>query len=117
MGSAFTFHGTFPTACTAISIVEATDFLLCAAFKSKNLTSGVEATMTQASSTADFIKLSEREQEVLRLLAEGWRNREIAAKLHLSPHTVKTHVRGIMNKLGVNHRIQAVVFALRNGLV
>lgn len=62
-------------------------------------------------------RLSDRELQVLALLAEGCSNPEIAAELCLSRNTVKTHVRNILNKLGVDHRIQAVVIALRNGLV
>lgn len=61
--------------------------------------------------------LSERELEVLKLMVEGYSNPEIAEKLYLSPNTVKTHVRGIMNKLSVDDRVQAAVVALRSGLV
>ncbi len=62
-------------------------------------------------------QLSERETEVLKLMVEGYSNPEIAAALYLSPNTVKTHVRGIMNKLAVDDRVQAAVVALRAGLV
>lgn len=61
--------------------------------------------------------LSDREMEVLRLIVEGYSNPEIAKALYLSEHTVKTYVRGIMNKLLVNDRVQAAVLALRSGLV
>lgn len=61
--------------------------------------------------------LSQRELEVLKLMVEGYSNPEIAEKLYLSPNTVKTHVRGIMNKLSVDDRVQAAVVALRSGLV
>jgi NarL family two-component system response regulator LiaR len=61
--------------------------------------------------------LSEREMEVLRLIVEGKSNNEIAKELYLSPNTIKTHVRGIMNKLAVDDRVQAAVVALRSGLV
>jgi DNA-binding NarL/FixJ family response regulator len=61
--------------------------------------------------------LSGRELEVLKLMVEGLSNPEIAEKLYLSPNTVKTHVRGIMNKLAVDDRVQAAVVALRSGLV
>jgi len=61
--------------------------------------------------------LSGRELEVLKLMVEGYSNPEIAQKLYLSPNTVKTHVRGIMNKLSVDDRVQAAVVALRSGLV
>ncbi len=62
-------------------------------------------------------QLSQRELEVLKLMVEGMSNPEIAAVLYLSPNTVKTHVRGIMNKLAVDDRVQAAVVALRAGLV
>lgn len=61
--------------------------------------------------------LSARELEVLKLMVEGLSNPQIAEKLYLSPNTVKTHVRGIMNKLAVDDRVQAAVVALRSGLV
>ncbi len=61
--------------------------------------------------------LSQRELEVLKLMVEGYSNPEIAAQLYLSPNTIKTHVRGIMNKLAVDDRVQAAVVALRSGLV
>ncbi len=62
-------------------------------------------------------QLSQREMEVLKLMVDGLSNPEIAAALYLSPNTVKTHVRGIMNKLAVDDRVQAAVVALRAGLV
>jgi len=62
-------------------------------------------------------QLSEREMDVLKLMVEGLSNPEIAAELYLSPNTIKTHVRGIMNKLAVDDRVQAAVTALRTGLL
>jgi NarL family two-component system response regulator LiaR len=61
--------------------------------------------------------LSPREMDVLQLLVQGLSNIEIAAALFLSPNTIKTHLRGIMNKLAVDDRVQAAVVALRSGLV
>jgi DNA-binding NarL/FixJ family response regulator len=60
--------------------------------------------------------LSEREMEVLKLIVEGKSNAEIAEQLYLSTNTIKTHVRGIMNKLAVDDRVQAAVIALRSGI-
>jgi DNA-binding NarL/FixJ family response regulator len=60
--------------------------------------------------------LSERETEVLKLIVEGKSNAEIAEQLYLSTNTIKTHVRGIMNKLAVDDRVQAAVIALRSGI-
>jgi NarL family two-component system response regulator LiaR len=62
-------------------------------------------------------QLSQREMEVLKLMVDGKSNPEIAAELYLSPNTIKTHIRGIMNKLAVDDRVQAAVVALRAGLV
>jgi two-component system NarL family response regulator len=62
-------------------------------------------------------KLSARELEILKLLAEGHTNSEISDQLYVSTSTVKTHIRGILNKFGVNHRIQAAVLAVRQGLI
>jgi len=62
-------------------------------------------------------QLSQRELEVLKLMVEGKSNPEIAAALYLSTNTVKTHVRGIMNMLSVDDRVQAAVVALRTGIV
>ena len=63
------------------------------------------------------LPLSDRELQVLRLVAEGMSNHEIAADLVVSPETVKSHIKHIMEKLAVNDRTQAVVQALRLGLV
>lgn len=67
--------------------------------------------------TSHVGQLSQREMEVLKLMVEGYSNPEIGAALYLSPNTIKTHVRGIMNKLAVDDRVQAAVVALRSGLV
>ncbi|MHB1296362.1 MAG: response regulator [Anaerolineae bacterium] len=61
--------------------------------------------------------LSEREREVLRLLAQGLSNEDIAQQLYLSKGTVRNYVSAILEKLGVSDRTQAAVLALRYGLV
>jgi len=62
-------------------------------------------------------KLTDRETEVLRLLAQGKANKEIGAELFIGERTVKTHVSSILSKLGVSSRTQAAIYALRIGLV
>lgn len=61
--------------------------------------------------------LTERETEVLRLLAQGESNKQIARSLHIAEKTVKTHVSNILSKLGVQSRTQATLYAVRIGLV
>ena len=61
--------------------------------------------------------LTGREREVLALIAEGLANKEIAARLHISENTVKTHVRHILEKLGLRSRAEAAAYAVREGLI
>jgi len=61
--------------------------------------------------------LTEREAEVLRLVAQGLSNQDIARKLNISDPTVRTHVSNILSKLHLATRIQAALYALREGLV
>jgi len=61
-------------------------------------------------------ELSERELQVLKLIADGKDNAQIAAELHISPKTVKNHISNILMKLQIENRIQAAVFAVRSGL-
>ena len=62
-------------------------------------------------------ELSDREIEVLKLIANGQDNAVIAAELHISPKTVKNHISNILMKLQIDNRIQAAVYAVRSGIV
>jgi len=68
-------------------------------------------TLTEAENS-----LTDREQEVLQLIADGMNNHEIAVKLVISEKTVKSHVSNILNKLHLDDRTQAAIYALRHGL-
>jgi DNA-binding NarL/FixJ family response regulator len=61
--------------------------------------------------------LTDREREILQLLAEGMRNDGIAEKLFISPQTVQTHVRNILGKLRVHSKLEAVAFAVKHGAI
>jgi NarL family two-component system response regulator LiaR len=61
--------------------------------------------------------LTDREREILQLLAEGMRNDDIATKLFISPQTVQTHVRNILGKLRVHSKLEAVAFAVKHGAI
>ena len=66
----------------------------------------------------DYVEsMTERELDVLQEMAYGRRNSEIARNLHISEGTVKTHIHHILDKLGVENRTQAVILALRRGMV
>jgi two-component system, NarL family, response regulator LiaR len=67
--------------------------------------------------TLEMYPLSDREQQVLQLIVDGYDNAAIAVQLHIGVGTVKTHVRHILGKLSVSDRTQAAVRALRLGLV
>jgi DNA-binding NarL/FixJ family response regulator len=82
--------------------------------------SGHDSSDGHAPKASDFLSgrpLSGREAQVLRLLAEGKNNVEIARELFISRQTVKKHVSSIFAKLETDNRVQAAVYAVRNGIV
>ena len=66
---------------------------------------------------AEVKMLTQREREVLRLLADGLRNEEIGRRLHIAAETARAHIRNAMRKLGAATRTQAVATALRQSLI
>jgi two-component system, NarL family, response regulator DevR len=66
---------------------------------------------------ASIEQLTPRELQVLKALAQGLSNKEIAERLHMSVDTERTHMMNILNKLGVHSRLQALLFAARHGLI
>ncbi len=62
-------------------------------------------------------RLTEREMEVLKLVAQGLNNRDIAKKLYISENTVKNHIRNILEKLHLHSRMEAVVYAVREKMI
>ena len=65
----------------------------------------------------DKIVLTEREKDIVFLICEGQTNQEIAKKLFISPHTVKTHIESLFLKVNVRNRVQLSVFAIKNGII
>ncbi|MDR2381125.1 MAG: response regulator transcription factor [Bifidobacteriaceae bacterium] len=102
---------------TAIRTVQAGDGVIAPAPTKRLIASVAAATPPDPDDIAAFEHLTEREIEVLLMMAQGLANGEIAAALHVAETTVKTHVGRILMKLEARDRVQAVVAAYRGGLV
>jgi DNA-binding CsgD family transcriptional regulator len=61
------------------------------------------------------VRMTRREREVIELIGEGLSNKEIAQRLNIAAHTVKSHVRNVMEKLALHTRLQIAAFARRDG--
>jgi DNA-binding NarL/FixJ family response regulator len=77
----------------------------------------VRAARSGAPAGHPFASLTDRERDVVRLVGEGLRNEEIARRLGISEKTVRNHLTGAFDKLGVSGRLELAVFAYRHGLV
>jgi DNA-binding NarL/FixJ family response regulator len=101
---------------TAVRVVSRGEALLSPSV-TRRVIQEVTRQQRRAPRSPDLDRLTQRELEVLRLLAEGRSNAEIAAELYLSEATVKTHTSSILSKLGLRDRVQVVVFAYKQGII
>jgi DNA-binding NarL/FixJ family response regulator len=101
----------------AVRVVTAGDALLHPSITRRLIEDFASRPTPRSGMPPELKALSDRELEVMRQVARGLSNGEIAAKLYLARDTVKTHVGHILTKLGLRDRIQAVVLAYETGLV
>ena len=101
----------------AVRVVAAGDALLSPSVTRRMLSRVVGAGVRTRTPPPGLADLTERERDVLALVAHGNSNHEIADQLHVSEATVKTHVSHLLDKLGLRDRVQAVVLAYESGLV
>lgn len=87
----------------------------CGKILSESMNDG--AGISVESVSCNGIRISSREVEIIQLVSEGLTNKEIADRLCLSSHTIMTHRKNIMSKLGVNNTAGLVLFAIKNGIV
>ena len=100
----------------AVRVVVAGDALLAPSVTRKVIEEFIRRP-ARASNEAELRRLTERETEILQLLATGKSNSELAAHLFVGEGTIKTHVSNVLTKLGLRDRMQAVIFAYESGLV
>jgi DNA-binding NarL/FixJ family response regulator len=101
----------------AIHVVAAGEALLAPAVTRRLIEAFVSVPRVPADAESQLAGLTAREKEVLKLLARGLSNAEVAAELHLGEATVKSHVSNLLLKLELRDRVQAVVLAYETGLV
>ena len=100
----------------AVRVVAAGDALLAPSVTRKVI-EGFIRRPAQRSNEVELRRLTERETEILQLLATGKSNSELAAHLFVGEGTIKTHVSSVLTKLGLRDRMQAVIFAYESGLI
>ncbi|GGU75207.1 response regulator [Lentzea flava] len=101
----------------AVRVVAAGEALLAPSITKRLIEDFVKSRRTERVKPAQLAVLTERETEILVLIAQGLSNTEIAAHLVLAEQTVKTHVSRVLTKLGLRDRAQAVIAAYESGLV
>ena len=101
---------------TAVRVVSQGEALLSPSV-TRRVIQEVTRHQRRAPRSPELDRLTQRELEVLRLLAEGRSNAEIAAELYLSEATVKTHTSSVLSKLGLRDRVQVVIFAYKQGII
>lgn len=99
----------------AVRVVAAGEALLAPSI-TRRFIAEVTARRERRTRSPELASLTPREREVLELVAEGKSNAEIAGELFVTEQTVKTHVSGLLGKLGLRDRAQAVVYAYENGV-
>ncbi|MFP5225079.1 MAG: response regulator [Actinomycetota bacterium] len=101
----------------AIKSVQAGQSTISPSMASKLMAEFSAITKKQTQKSQPGPKVTDREMEVLQLVAKGMSNREIAKALFISENTVKNHIRNILEKLQLHSRMQAVYYAVREGLI
>ncbi|MFD4353203.1 response regulator [Nocardia sp. NPDC058518] len=100
-----------------VRVVAAGDALLAPSVTRRLIAEVAERARPHPEASAQLAGLTPRERDILRELAAGRSNTELAARLVVTEHTVKTHVSSVLSKLGLRDRAQAVVFAYESGMV
>jgi DNA-binding NarL/FixJ family response regulator len=100
----------------AVRVVAAGEALLAPSVTQKVIEEFIEQP-ARHSSEAELGRLTARETEILKLLATGKSNAELAGHLFVGEGTIKTHVSNVLTKLGLRDRMQAVIFAYESGLI
>ena len=102
---------------TAVRVVADGQSLISPSMASKLIQEFKQMSRPDRPTQGPALRLTERELEVLRLVARGMNNREIAKDLYISENTVKNHVRNILEKLQMHSRMEAVMYAVREKLL